>query len=321
MVKFGIIGLGGIASKFAHDLKLVDGVELAAVGSRNLKKAQQFADEHGAPSSYGSYNDLFNDAVVDIIYVATPHHLHFENTMSALHAGKSVICEKPFALNIREVQEMIALAQSKNLFLMEAMWTRFIPATLKVGELILNKVIGDIKVLDASFGFRVPADKLGRLNDPEMGGGSLLDIGIYPIFLSLFLSGKPEKITATAQIHNNTDRQCALTLTYKNSISTLKSSFECNLPMEAVIYGSHGSIKMHAPFHECSRITVTNVDGTEETLEMPITGLGYCHEIEEARDCLNNNQVESKKMTWAASLELMNTLDEVRRQIGLTHQL
>jgi predicted dehydrogenase len=317
MVRFGIIGLGSIATKFANDLKIVDGVQLYAVGSRNLGKAKEFAVAHDALHFYGSYDALLKDKNVDIVYIATPHHLHFENTMSALHAGKSVICEKPFAMNAGQVEKMISLAREKELFLMEAMWTRFIPATLKVKEFIANKIIGEVKLLEADFGFIVPQETPGRLTDPAMGGGTLLDIGIYPVFLSLFLCGNPMEINAYGQLYNNTDRQCIVSMKYKNCCATLKSSFECHLPIEATIYGTQGSIKMHRAFHQCSKLTITHKDETSESLEIPYQGLGYVHEIEEVRDCINNNQLESDKMTWADSLELIKTLDIIKDQLGI----
>lgn len=319
MVRFGIIGLGKIASKFAEDLQQVAGVELTAVGSRDLHKAQLFAQQFNARTSYASYDDVLQDPDVDVVYIATPHHLHYANTKSCLLAGKSVICEKPFAMNLNEVKEMIALAQRQQLFLMEALWTRFIPATIKVKELIDSGIIGDVKFLEANFGFSVPKETPGRLTDPKMGGGTLLDIGIYNLFISLFLLGKPDSISATGQLYNHTDRQCSITLSYKNSMAVLMSSFECYLPTEATIYGSHGSIKMHPAFHQCTKVTVVKNDFTEEVLEIPVLGHGYVHEIEEVRDCLNRNLVESTKMNWQSSIELMETMDEVRKQIGLTY--
>jgi predicted dehydrogenase len=317
MVRFGILGLGKIASKFAHDINLVEGVELTAVGSRNLQKAQEFAEKFNASFYYSSYEEVLENPSVDVVYIATPHHIHYKNTMQCLNAGKAVLCEKPFAMKASEVVEMIALAREKDLFLMEALWTRFIPGTIKVMNLLKQGVIGEIKVLKADFGFIVSKERAGRLTDPAMGGGSLLDIGIYPVFLSLLLLGKPEEIIAMAQLHNNTDRQCVVTLKYKESMALLISSFESNLTTAAVIYGSQGSIRMHAEFHQCSRITVSRNDQSEEVYEIPYEGLGYCHEIKEVRDCLNNNQLESSLMRWSDSFTLMDTLDQIMKQIGM----
>jgi predicted dehydrogenase len=319
MVRFGILGLGKIATKFAADLQLVEGAELAAVGSRTLEKAKQFSQKFNATRYYDSYHSVLTDPKVDVIYIATPHHLHYENSIKCLNAGKSVICEKPLSMNLAQVKEMIALAREKQLFFMEALWTRFIPATIQVKKLIANDEIGEVKMLRADFGFKVPKEKPGRLTDPKMGGGTLLDIGIYNIFISQFLLGKPNNISATGQLYNATDRQCAITLAYDDALAVLTSSFESDVPVVATIHGSLGTITMHHPYHQCSKITISKPHESDRIVDLSIRGAGYCYEIEEVRDCIKNNQIESTKMSWNDSTMLMEAMEQVMHQIGLTY--
>ncbi|NQX78367.1 Gfo/Idh/MocA family oxidoreductase [Gilvibacter sp.] len=240
MIRFGIIGLGKIAGRFADDLKLHPEATLQAVASRTTKKARSFAAQHDATTSYGSYDALFKDAQVDVVYIATPNHLHYQNCMEALEAGKHVICEKPFALDAAQVRKMINKAKSKKLFLMEALWTRFIPATEKVLELIDQGTIGKTVSVRADFGFPASQDPNGRLFNKSLGGGSLLDIGIYPLYLSYLLLGKPEAIDAEATMHyTGVDSHCHIELAYSDGqTAILESTFLETTPTEAIIEGS-----------------------------------------------------------------------------------
>ncbi|MFB0903678.1 MAG: Gfo/Idh/MocA family oxidoreductase [Nonlabens sp.] len=321
MVKFGIIGLGKVAHKFAHDLALVDGCVLQAVGSRNLKKARKFATEHQATQFYSSYEEVAADPEIAIIYIATPHVFHFENTMMCLHAGKAVICEKPFAMNLEEVEIMIQTAKDKNLFLMEALWTRFIPSTLKVIELMEQNTIGKIHSIQANFGYVATTDPTSRLIARELGGGSLLDIGIYPIFISLLLLGTPVETASIAQLSKTgIDQHCAMLMKFKNGATAiLESTFLTMTSNEAALYGSKGKITMQAPFHHTEKIVV-EINGTEPyQIASPMIGNGYAHEIEEVKNCLIAGKIESDKMSFINSLELMKTLDLIRSQVNLTY--
>jgi predicted dehydrogenase len=321
MVKFGIIGLGKVAHKFAHDLALVDGCVLQAVGSRNLKKARKFATEHQATQFYSSYEEVAADPEIAIIYIATPHVFHFENTMMCLHAGKAVICEKPFAMNLEEVEIMIQTAKDKNLFLMEALWTRFIPSTLKVIELMEQNTIGKIHSIQANFGYVATTDPASRLIARELGGGSLLDIGIYPIFISLLLLGTPVETASIAQLSKTgIDQHCAMLMKFKNGATAiLESTFLTMTSNEAALYGSKGKITMQAPFHHTEKIVV-EINGTEPyQIASPMIGNGYAHEIEEVKNCLIAGKIESDKMSFINSLELIKTLDLIRSQVNLTY--
>ena len=318
MIRFGIIGLGKIAAKFAQDLTIHPKAKLQAVASRNGYKAQKFADKYSAAKHYGSYKKLIEDPKVDVVYIATPNHLHYSQALDCMEAGKAVLCEKPFALNASQVRKMIATAKARKVFLMEALWTRFIPATKQLIELIENGQIGQIQSLRADFGFPAPQDPNGRLFNPEMGGGSLLDIGIYPLYLSYLLLGKPESIAAQAEMHyTGVDSSCSIELSYPGGqTAILESSFLETTPTEAIIEGTEGGIYMHPRFHHCEKLSIEE-KGKLKDLEIPYTGLGYFHEIDEVVNCLQQGKLQSELMPHKDSLALMELLDAVRSLIGL----
>lgn len=323
MVKFGIIGLGKIAHKFAHDIALVDGCTLQAVGSRSKEKAKEFASRYKVVNYYDSYEQVATDPEVDVIYIATPHTLHYENTMMCLLSGKAVICEKPFAMNANEVAHMIHTAKEKSLFLMEALWTRFIPATLKVKQLIDSKAIGKITSISSSFGFVAAHDPDSRLNRHDLGGGSLLDIGIYPIFISLLLLGDPIETHAIGKLNAiKVDQRCSILMKFENdAIASLTSDFTTKLPNETIIYGSNGKIKMHEPFHHTRMLSLEINEQPSQVLELPLIGNGYAHEIEEVVYCLQNKKKESDLMSHQLSRDLIRNLDQVRSLIGLEYDV
>jgi predicted dehydrogenase len=264
---------------------------------------------------------LANLAEIDIVYIATPHVFHYEQTLLCLNSGKHVLCEKPMGMNAEQVRAMIAKAREKQLFLMEGLWTRFIPATEKVLDLLDENAIGDIVLLEADFGFKPPFDPEKRIYNKSLGGGSLLDIGIYPVYLSLLLLGRPKRIQATASFSTSgVDTFCGILFSHSNGVkSVLRSTILAHTPTEATIYGTKGSIKFHTPFHHSQLITLTQ-DGKEDVhFELPIIGEGYAHEIQEVEKCLRNKQLESKKYPHKSSLHLIETLDLIRRQIGLEY--
>lgn len=320
-IYWGIIGLGTIAHKFASDLQLSQDAVLHGVASRALEKAKTFAEKFSAVKAYGSYEELAKDPDVDIVYIATPHALHFKNTMMCLKHGKHVICEKPLGLDAKQAKAMIDQAKTKKLFLMEGLWTRFIPATEKLLELLGNKAIGDLLLVRADFGFKPAVIPEGRMYNKNLGGGSLLDIGIYPIYISLLSLGLPENIRATARFsETGIDTFCAMQLNYTNgSKAHLESTFEANTPTVAIIYGSKGYIKMHAPFHHSQNLTVHMYGKHEQEFEYPVIGEGYIHEIEEVVACLRNGRTESAKHPLSFSLKLSTTLDQVKEKIGLSY--
>lgn len=322
VIKWGIMGLGKIAHKFAQDLNLVHNATIAAVGSRSMIKATEFATAYNAIKAYDSYEQLAADPDIDIIYIATPHALHYENTLLCLNHGKSVLCEKPIALNKKQAEEMAALAASKDLFLMEGIWTRFIPATIKLLELIHLKTIGEIQYIKADFGFRVSAPPESRLLDKSLGGGALLDIGIYPLFLSMLLLGEPKSLKAEAILApNGIDMFCSVIGSFDHNVKAImESSFLTDTPTEAFIYGNKGYIKMHRKFHQTETLEVhLYKSNTTQKIQLPITGNGYVHEIEHVQEHLQQHKTESDLLPLETSLNLINNLDRIRSLIKLEY--
>jgi predicted dehydrogenase len=314
IIKWGILGAGKIAAKFASDLNKTLGCELVAVASTSIDRAQQFAINHNVQYSFGSYQELFTTDL-DVIYVATPHTFHKEHTLLCLNHGVGVLCEKPFAMSESEVDEMVNLARSKGVFLMEAMWSRFLPSFLHVKDAIDNGRIGEIKTIHADFGFNAVYDEKSRLFNPALGGGAFLDIGIYPAFLSLFLLGYPSKISASSIFApTGTDETTSFVYQYDNQATALLNcTVGAYTDCEARIYGSHGSIRMHGRFHEATRLTYYGSEGEViETLEFPRETFGYSYEIVEVNQCLRNGLSESPNWSLADSNKLIHLLDKTR---------
>jgi len=320
-IKWGIIGLGKIAGEFAADLQLSTNAVLYGVASRDIERAKNFSQRYHSLQFYGSYEELITDPEIDIVYISTPHSFHFEHTMMCLKKGKSVLCEKPMGMNTGEVEKMIDEAKSRNLFLMEGMWTRFIPATQKVIDLLQKRVIGDVNIVRADFGFRGDQNPEKRLFNKKLGGGSLLDIGIYPIYLSLITLGIPGEIQAMGRLTNTfVDSFCAMLFSYPGGAKAiLESSFESDTPTEGYIYGNKGSIKLHSKFHHSEKISLFQNGTLKKEFELPQTGNGLFHEIEEVNQCLLNNKTESFKLPLDTSIDLISIIDRVRDQIGLTY--
>jgi len=318
-VRWGIIGLGHIANIFAQDLLTVDGAELYAVASRTQQKADQFADKYQADKAYDSYEALVNDPNIDAVYIATPHALHKENTLLCLQKGIAVLCEKPLAMNINEVNEMIAVAQKNGVLLMEALWTYFLPHYQFVLTELKNKTYGELIKIEADFGFAGNFDEESRLFKKSLGGGSLLDLGIYPIFAALSAAGIPDEILAEATFFDNgADSSCAMTFNYNNGVSALlRSSLIEDTPIEAVFYCERGTIKINSGFFSPATVTLSNDD--EKTLDFNYTTLGYSYEVEHFNELLRLNKTESNVMTFEFSRDLITTLDNVRACIALQY--
>ncbi len=319
-IKWGIIGLGRIAHSFATDLLTIDDAELYAVASRNQEKADEFAKNHGATKAYGSYEDLANDPNIDAVYIATPHALHKENALMCLENGIAVLGEKPFAMNAEEVDAMIAKAKEKNVLLMEALWTYFLPHYQFVLKELKNKTYGDILKIESDFGFQRPYDTETRLFNKAMGGGSLLDIGIYPIFATLSTLGLPKNIEASATFfENGTDASCNMVFNYDNDVKAhLKSSLLEVLPTEAIFYCEKGIIKINTQFHAPSTVTIIT-DGKEETKDFGYSTIGYNFETIHFNNLLKTGKTESDIMTFDFSKKLIKTLDDVRSILKLEY--
>jgi hypothetical protein len=261
---------------------------------------------------------------VDVIYVATPHGMHYHHVMLCLEHGKSVLCEKAFALNGQQAREMIALAREKKLFLMEALWSKFVPHYKLLMEQVQSGKLGTISNVLINFGFTPPNPAPSRLWDPALGGGSLLDIGIYNLFFATAVLGKPDEVEASfTPAPTGVDEQCSILLKYKNgSMASLFSSFSSNLATEADFSGPLGRIRLGGRFYEPNSTSVTFYEGKEKGIELPFhkgPGFGYHHEISHVNECLRKGLTESPVMTHQNTLDLMDLMDEVRRKAGFSH--
>lgn len=319
-IRWGILGLGKIAHKFAADLIKLPQCELIAVGSSSINKAKAFATQFYAEHAFGSYEDLVRCPEIDVIYIATPHTYHKKHTLLCLEAGKHVLCEKPFALNQHEVAEMNAKAEQQKLFLMEAIWTRFLPFMDKLLALINENAIGAVKYLEADFGFLAPYDPQGRLYNPHLGGGALLDIGIYPLFLAHALFGIPSHIQASALMSDtHIDTVTNILLRWRNDqLANLHCSVIADTPTQAKIYGTKGKIIIPTRWHEAKSLTLITEQG-EESFSFDDDYLGFAYEIMEVNECIRNGALESNRLPLTFSVELIKTMDSVRRLIGLKY--
>lgn len=322
-IRWGILGTGVIAHKFATGLKAAPGAELAAVGSRTLAAADQFGDTFGVARRHASYEALAHDPGVDVIYVSTPHSLHKGNTLLCLNAGKPVLCEKPFAINAAEAAAMIALARQKGLFLMEAMWTRFLPAVIKVRELIASGAIGEVRMLMADLGFRAEFDPKHRLFDPHLGGGALLDVGVYPVSFASMILGTPVKVTSLAHLAaTGVDEQSGMLLGYaQGQLALLASAVRTDIPSEAVIMGTEGRIRVHAPIYCPVRLTLSRPEQGDEVIDAPMEGNGYNYQAVEVMDCLRAGKLESEIMPLDETWQIMRTMDQIRAPWGLKYPM
>jgi predicted dehydrogenase len=321
-IRWGILACGGIARKFADDLTHAKNGHLAAVSSRDIKRAQEFAS-HYDPSvkAFGSYEDMLSSGEIDVVYIASPHGLHYEHTMLCLEAGIPVLCEKAFAINSKQVAAMIAKAREKKLFLMEALWTRFHPSIAKLQEIIASGLIGDIKHVVADFGFKAEYDEEARWFNPQLTGGSLLDIGIYPLFISKLLLGQPLEMKATGVMApSGVDMNCSIATKYASgATASLFSTFAAQTDTTCTVYGTLGKIYMHPRFHETKGMTLTIYGGEETVMETERLGWGYSYEADAVQADLHAGRTENAWMSHQFSQELMGLLDEIRSQIGLTY--
>ena len=319
-IRWGIIGLGKIAHKFAQDLLTIDDVELYAVASRSQEKADDFAKTYSAKKAFGNYDALVKDSNVDAVYIATPHSFHKDNSLLCLKNGIAVLCEKPFAMNSDEVNEMIDCAKANNVLLMEALWTYFLPHYRYVLDIINKKKYGDFLKLEADFGFKPEYDASSRLFEKSLGGGSLLDIGIYPIFAALSTLGVPKSLEAEATFFNNiVDSSCNMTFQYPNDVEAiLKSTLLEETPTEAIFHCEKGMIKINSQFHAPSTVSITT-NGKEETIDFGYSTIGYNFEVNHFNKLLRQGKTESDIMTFSFSKKLIKTLDTVRQLIGLKY--
>jgi predicted dehydrogenase len=319
--RWGIIGTGGIAKAFARDLSYFNGHIVQAVGSRSIEKASDFALEFSGCTSFGSYEELVADPMIDAVYVATPHPQHVANTLLALNAGKPVLCEKPFAVNAIEAKTMVATARDNGVALLEAMWTRFLPHMAQVRELLQTGVIGQVVHVEADFGEYLIGDEIPRLMEPSLAGGALLDLGIYPVSFAHMVLGAPTRITATGVLtQKGVDSQTSAIFDYENGAQAIvTTNFITSTPCRAIIAGTLGRIEIDRTFYSPTNMRLIMQDGT--TTEYPNTymGRGLREPAAELERMVRNAEIESPLLTHKMSLEIMQTLDEIRNQIGLRY--
>ena len=323
-IGWGILGSGRIAKALADGLSILPEGELVAVGSRSQESADAFGDIYDIPRRHSSYEALANDPEVEVIYVATPHSLHKENTLLCLEAGKPVLCEKPFAVNAAEAREMVRVARERDVFLMEGMWARFPPGMAKVRELIAEGALGELRSLQADFGFKAKdRNPEGRLFNPALAGGSLLDIGIYPVSLSSMLFGKPEEIVSTwHKGETGVDEQAAYLFKHAGgALSVLHSSLQAQTSQEAVIAGTKGRIRIERQCWRPQEIVLTREDDSEERFSLPFEGNGFNYEAAEVMRLLRAGEKESEIMPLDESVAIMETLDAIRAQWGLRYPM
>ncbi len=324
-IRWGILGPGRISRKFASDLKLVENAELIAVGSRSLESASAFAEEFPVRFLHDSYEALAQNPEVDVIYISTPHNLHYENTLLCLSHQKAVLCEKPFAMNSRQVKEMTTVAKQKGIFLMEALWTKFMPHYERVIEMVREGQLGRLRSMLVNFGFAPTPPIPARLFDPALGGGTILDIGIYNVFITLSVLGMPDIIEASmTPAETGVDEQCAVLFRYNSgAMAQLFSSFSSNLATEADINGDKGRIRLTTRFYEPS----TNIEfypGRVESRQLiPVhkeAGFGYQYEARHVVDCLQRGLFESPVLSHKDSMELIQVLDKIREIAGIRYK-
>jgi predicted dehydrogenase len=319
-IRWGIAATGGIARQFANGLSQTDDAETVAVASRTAERADEFGAEFDVPHRHASYEALAADPDVDVVYVASPHARHESDTLLFLEAGKHVLCEKPFALNAAQAQRMVDTARERELFVMEAIWSRFLPAYQLLGELLADGIIGEVEHVDADFAIRFPFDAAHRLFDLALGGGALLDLGIYPLQLASLVLGAPTEVQAMGRIgETGADEHVAAVLRYESgALATVRTATRLTMSCTARISGTDGAIDLPAFMHCPGSLTVTSAAGIE-VHEVPIVGEGLRYQVAEVHRCVRAGEIESPVVSHGETSRLASTMDEIRAQVGVRY--
>jgi predicted dehydrogenase len=321
MFRWGILGTGAIARQFVRGLCSVPEAEVFAVGSRSEASAATFADKRNIPRRHASYEDLASDPDVDVVYIATPHPFHAENATLCLGAGKAVLCEKPFCVNAAEAERVVELAREKRLFIMEGMWTRFFPLMEEVRRLVSEGAIGEVRMLHVDFGFRADLDPASRLFDQTLGGGALLDVGVYCVSFASMVLGRPSGSVGLSHLgETGVDEQASVVLEHEGGrLANLSIGIRTTTPQEATIIGTEGYVRIHAPWWRPKSMTISR-EGTEDvTVEAPVSGNGFNYEAAEVMRCLEAGKTESDVMPLDETISVMRTMDRIRAAWGLRY--
>jgi predicted dehydrogenase len=319
--RWGILGTGAIARRFVRGLRSLPEAVVFAVGSRSEASAAKFADEHNIPRRHASYEDLASDPGVDVIYIATPHPLHAENATLCLQAGKAVLCEKPFCVNAAEAERVVELAREKRLFIMEGMWTRFFPLMKEVRRLVSQRALGEVRILNVDFGFRADLDPASRLFDQKLGGGALLDVGVYCVSFASMVLGRPSGFVGLPHLgETGVDEQASIILEHEGGrLASLSIGIRTTTPQEATIMGTEGYVRIHAPWWRPTSMTISRPGKEDETIETPVSGNGFDYEAAEVMRCLKAGKTESDVMPLDETVSVMRTMDGIRAAWGLRY--
>lgn len=322
-IRLGILGTGNIAHQFAVGLRHAVNIELVAVGSRSGESAERFAREFEIPKKFATYQALATDPDVDLVYIATPHSCHLPNTLMCLEAGKSVICEKPFAINAREAGLMIEKAREKQLFLMEAMWTRTIPAVVRLRELLAENAIGRVQLMIAGGAYMPASDPEAYLFRPDLGGGVLLDAGVYLVSMASMVFGTPARVLAAGSLgESGVDEHDAILLQHDSeAMASLYVSLRAKASPDMTLLGDGGKIYLHPPIFVPRALTLSIHGKADEVLQFPFEGNGYQFQAMEAANCIIARQTESAIMPLDETLAIMQTMDDIRRQLNLQYPM
>jgi len=318
-LRWGFLSAGGIANAVADDFRIA-GITIQAVGARDLARANEFADKFAIPNRHQGYEALVNDPEVDAIYVSTPHPWHHEHALLALNAGKHVLLEKPFTINAREAQEIKDLAASKKLFALEAMWTRFLPSMDAIFGVISSGVLGEIRLVTADHSQYLP--HVERLWDPALGGGALLDLGIYPVSFALRVLGLPKRATARATLTGQqVDETTSIIFEYENGAqAALTTCMSAAGPVTATVIGTYGRIEIDSPFYNQTSFKVYNQGGEViQSYDEKIEGIGRQYQGLHLEKCVAEGLLESPTMSLAETVEIMQVMDALRAQIGVSY--
>ena len=321
-VRWGLIGAGNISSKFAKALNSLENTEITAIASRDIARAGDFAERFHVEKAYGSYEEMVRDPEIDVVYIGTPHTEHRANAKLCITNKKAVLCEKPFTLNGEEARELAALARENDVFLMEAMWTKLLPATRVVKQWIENKLVGDVRFMNLSFGYQAEFDPLHRLFHAGLGGGALLDVGIYPISYVTYLMGRmPDQVVSSAILgRSGVDEINSITMKYQEGmLAGISSAITANTGSEAVIIGDRGRIIVPDFWTAESAEAYDSNGKLIDTFLHPFTSNGYVYEAEEVNRCIREGRKESDRIPLADTLEIMQLLDDIRADWGLVY--